>query len=267
MKFYIQGHGPPVLLIHGLPTSGRLWDYVVPILDSRFTCIVVDLPGLGESPPFTDGSLDPDRYAKAIEDLRQQLSITRWHLIGHDAGATIAVHYATQFSDRVDKVVLCSPPVFPEHQIPWVLRLVRQPIIGILWASIFVLFLWHPGFGRSIKRPSQTISEIIEAFRRPFTKYKGIKRFIHLVCWGDPAQVLGRTAELLPGISASTLILHGTQDGAIPSSFATRAATVIPNARVHLLANGHFLPLSCPEALCKQVLPFLNVSRVETLAD
>jgi len=44
------GSGEPILFIHGMPTSGRLWKGIIDRLCERYTCIAVDLPGLGNSP-------------------------------------------------------------------------------------------------------------------------------------------------------------------------------------------------------------------------
>ena len=74
MRVYQTGTGPPVLFLHGLPTSGRLWDYVVPQLAPFFTCVVVDLPGSGTSAPLADKSLDPERY---VDEIRGSLPPTR----------------------------------------------------------------------------------------------------------------------------------------------------------------------------------------------
>jgi pimeloyl-ACP methyl ester carboxylesterase len=263
MKFYVRGAGPAVVFLHGLPTSGRLWDYVVPVLQTKFTCIVVDLPGAGESPPlagaFEGGdNHDLDRYAQELEALRERLGISCWHVVGHDAGSTIAVHYAAEFSERVDKLVLCSPPIFPEHKIPSLFNFLRTPVVGDLLAPLATVLLWRVGMPKSIGRHDQRIRHIIKAFSRPYSGYKGARRFLRLLRWGDPQEVLGRTAALLPKIAAPTLILHGNKDGAIPISFATRAAAIIPGAELHLMKCGHFLPLSCPEVVCERLLAFLE---------
>jgi hypothetical protein len=42
--------GEAVLLIHGMPNNGRLWDDVVRELTPHYRCIVIDLPGMGETP-------------------------------------------------------------------------------------------------------------------------------------------------------------------------------------------------------------------------
>jgi pimeloyl-ACP methyl ester carboxylesterase len=48
MRADARGKGDAVLLIHGMPTNGRLWDGVVRELSRRYKCIVIDLPGNGK---------------------------------------------------------------------------------------------------------------------------------------------------------------------------------------------------------------------------
>lgn len=69
---------------------------------------------------------------------------------------------------------------------------------------------------------------------------------------------MAKTASLLPSVAAPTLILHGKKERVIPPSFASRTATLIPNAEVRLMECGHFSPLDCPDVLCAHLLPFLE---------
>jgi pimeloyl-ACP methyl ester carboxylesterase len=258
MHHNVRGSGPAILFVHGIPTSGRLWDLVVGGLAERFTCITVDLPGFGESPRPRPEDRDPGQLAEQLEALREELAVPRWHVVGHDAGATIAVHYAAAHADRVARLVLMSPPVFPEFQPPWFFRLLRLPVAGDLIAPFLAFGIWHGGIQALMERPSPVTAEAIAAFQRPFSGLAGGRRLSWLVRWGDPAEVLGRTAALLPRISASTLILHGRQDGAIPQSFAERAAAAIPQARVRFFDSGHFLPLNVPEEINLELAEFLR---------
>lgn len=258
IHYSVQGSGFPLLLMHGIPTSRHLWDYIVPILQHDFMCITIDWPGFGESPLLKSGSLNPIDYAQELEALRMQLSIPSWHMIGHDAGSTIAVHYATQFPGRVEKLALCSPPVFPEFKVPWLFGLVRVPVVGDCLAPPATTFLWSLGLPLMIGRRDRSISDIIQTFHNPFRGYSGIKRFVYLMRWGDPTVILAKTAALLPQIVNPVLILHGRKDWAIPVNFSIRAKAIIPQAELHLLDCGHFLPLSCPEAVVAYLLPFLK---------
>ncbi len=257
MKYYLRGTGPAVLLLHGLPTSGRLWDLVVPKLQDTFTCVVVDLPGAGESPPFADGSLDPDRFAEELEKLRAEISIPAWTVVGHDAGAAIAVHYAANYLDHVNRFVLCSPPIFPEHQIPWFFRLLRTPVLGDTLAPVVTSLFLPTGIRMAIRRSDPAFTDIVQAFCQPFRGYTGARQFLHILRWGDPVQVLSKTAALLPKISVPALVLSGTHDGAVPTKFATRAAQLLPHSELYLLDCGHFIPLECPDLFCEYLCRFL----------
>lgn len=249
VNYWVRGSGPPVLFMHGIPTAGRLWDFVVERLQDRYTCIVVDLPGFGASPPLPDGSRDPTRLAHEMDILRQDLGYASWSVVGHDAGATIAVHYAAAYPDRMRRLALLSPPVFPEFRPPWFFHLLRTPFLGGLFAPLMVLLIWHGGMQSIIERHDPALPEILISFRKPFRGLAGARRLTWLVRWGSPQEVLGRTAALLGGISSPTLILHGKRDGAIPQSFAQRASEIVPRAEVHFFDTGHFLPLNIPETV------------------
>ncbi len=261
VKFTVSGGGPPVLFLHGIPTGPRLWDHVVRILSAGFTCVVVDLveldltPYLARSGPSV-GEPTPDVYADALDALRAELSFSSWYVVGHDAGCVLAVHYAARFPDQVRRLVLCSAPIFPDLQIPWFFRLVRTPMIGELWAPLVLQAVWTV-LRRSLGRIDPVNEEIVESFRAQFRGRVGIRRFVRLLRWGDPLDVLARTAALLPQISATALVLHGSRERVIPPNFAVRAASTIPNATVRFLECDHFVPLECPDGLCAAVLSFL----------
>jgi len=256
MLYRLRGSGPPVLFLHGYPTSGRLWDPVVERLASRLACIAVDLPGLGASPPLP-GPPDPDAMAGEVEALRGDLALPAWSVVGHDAGAVVAVHYAARYPERMTRLALLSPPLFPDLKPPWVFGLLRTRGIGDVLAPLAVLALWNGGLRAMLDRPTPALDDILEDFRRPFRGLAGARRLLWLLRWGDPNEVLARTAALLPRLAVPTLILQGRRDSAVPPSFARRAAAAIPGARAVELDAGHFLPLDAPEALAAELEMFL----------
>lgn len=263
MMFHVHGAGTPVLFLHGIPTSGRLWDRAVAQLQGSFSCVVVDLPGFGDSPPLPDGSLDPDDYAAELDRLREQLGIASWHVIGHDAGATIAVHYAANFSHRTNRLVLCSSPIFPDLQVPWLFRLVRLPVLGECLAPLVCWFLLPIALRSLIADSAGANQEIVRAFRRQFSGFRGAGRLLHVVRWGEPKVVLARTAALLGKITAPTLVVHSRNDHTIPLDFALRAAKIIPDSEPSVMDCGHFMPLNCPESFCSNLVKFFSERTVQ----
>jgi pimeloyl-ACP methyl ester carboxylesterase len=87
-----RGAGHPVLFLHGIPTSSRLWGDVTERMSGQFNCIAVDLPGLGRTPGSSHGFRDLVALATRLDKIRIQCDVERWHVVGHDAGCAIAAH-------------------------------------------------------------------------------------------------------------------------------------------------------------------------------
>jgi haloacetate dehalogenase len=257
----VHGSGPPLLLIHGLPTNHRLWEPVMERLAARRpperrTCVAVDLPGFGETPPLPSGLRQPAPILAGLEALRGALGFDAWEVAGHDAGSVVAVHYAAAHPDRVRRLALLAPPIFPELRPPWPFRWLRWPVVGDLLTPLVLPFVWNGGLrsvveveggGAEGSEEGRAVDDIVASFATPFRGWSGARRFLALVRWGDPAEALGRTAALLPAIQAPTLVLRGVRDRAIPEDFLPRAVAALPDAEGHLLDAGHFLPLDVPE--------------------
>ena len=84
-----QGSGPPVLLLHGWPTSSFLWRNVMPPIAERNRVIALDLPGFGASdkPPDTDTTSSSSR-ARSTASSRRSGS-RRSPLAVHDLGGPV----------------------------------------------------------------------------------------------------------------------------------------------------------------------------------
>src|SRR6202044_1260398 len=102
MHVVCRGSGYPVLFIHGMPTNHRLWSGIIERLFGQFSCLAIDLPGLGKSPSVTYGPKHLERLCAEIDALRIQHGIEKWHVVGHDAGSAVAVHYAYYYQEHVD---------------------------------------------------------------------------------------------------------------------------------------------------------------------
>lgn len=114
MHLLCRGSGPAILFIHGMPTSNELWSGIIERLCGQFTCFAIDLPGLGstQSEPYGPDYLE--RVARRIEALRIANHIPQWHVVGHDPGSAVAVHYTHAFPGSVERLVLLAPALFPE---------------------------------------------------------------------------------------------------------------------------------------------------------
>jgi pimeloyl-ACP methyl ester carboxylesterase len=260
MYLLSQGSGDPILFLHGIPTSCHLWNGVIERMTGRFTCIAVDLPGLGRTPRTPQGFRELDAIVARVEALRIKHNIDKWHIVGHDAGCAIAVHYAHQHQQHVDRLALLTPSIFPDLQPFRLFELLRKPILGELMAPIVNLIFWKL-IMRSALVDSHNQRGALQDFNAPFSGPLGAWHLMSLLRWGNPAEVLASFPALLPELLIPTLIVHGSNDPAVPERFAIRASGLIPNSEMVLLNAGHFLPMNEPAAIANRLLNFFNTDR------
>jgi pimeloyl-ACP methyl ester carboxylesterase len=257
MHLLTCGSGDPVLFIHGMPTSSRLWKGVIQRLCGRYKCFAIDLPGLGESPsrPYDADFLR--RLAEQIDQIRIENNIEKWHVVGHDAGSAVAVHYARYFPQSVDCLALLSPALFPELKPFYLLEALRKPILGELLAPFIGQIFWKIAMRRALGN-SECEGTVLDDFYRPFSGFAGPWEFMRVLRWGKPSSVLAEVPGFLPSLTMPTLIFQGARDPAIPAAFARRASELIPNASMITLDTGHFIPLSQPEPVAARLAGFFG---------
>src|SRR5712672_1422693 len=105
--FRIAGSGPALLMIHGIGDNSTTWNTVQAKLAQRFTVIAPDLLGHGESDkPRADYSLAA--FANGVRDLLAALDIDRVTVVGHSFGGGVAMQFAYQYPQLVERIVLVS---------------------------------------------------------------------------------------------------------------------------------------------------------------
>ena len=87
------GEGRPVVLLHGLASTSRIWDFVAPILARDFSVIAVDQRGHGDSGKPDDG-YDFATVADDTAKLLEGRGIRSPVLVGHSWGADVALELA-----------------------------------------------------------------------------------------------------------------------------------------------------------------------------
>jgi non-heme chloroperoxidase len=112
IEIYYEDHGagPPVVLIHGYPLSGRAWDkQIPPLLGAGCRVITYDRRGFGQSSQPTTG-YDYDTFAADLHALMSYLDLRDAVIVGHSMGTGEVTRYLGSYgSARVAKGVLISP--------------------------------------------------------------------------------------------------------------------------------------------------------------
>jgi len=115
MSYLEIGEGPPVLFVHGNPTSAYLWRNVIPHVADNHRVIAVDLIGMGASgkPDIAYSFADHYRYLAAFIDAFDFDELT---LVGHDWGAALTWNYARLNPEKTQRLAFMEgvlPPTFP----------------------------------------------------------------------------------------------------------------------------------------------------------
>lgn len=111
IHYAIQGQGDPVLLIHGLYSSGRMnWEVpgTTALLAKHFQVITMDCRGHGQSdkPPADDAY--GTNMVEDVVRLMDHLKIQQVRIAGYSMGGMISMKLAVTHPDRVNRVVLCG---------------------------------------------------------------------------------------------------------------------------------------------------------------
>jgi pimeloyl-ACP methyl ester carboxylesterase len=107
------GHGPPVVMIHGIASSWVTFERLIPLVEPHHRTIAIDLLGFGGSPAPPDATYTIDEHVAALRRTIAALRLREpFVLIGHSMGSLIATRYAALHPRRLSKLVLVSPPVY-----------------------------------------------------------------------------------------------------------------------------------------------------------
>lgn len=105
-----EGSGPPLVLIHGIGSTGASWESVIPALAGRVSPIMLDLRGHGDSGKPEHGYLYDD-YIGDLDGVLAALDIERPLLMGHSLGGIVALWWAARHPERAAGIVVVDSPL------------------------------------------------------------------------------------------------------------------------------------------------------------
>ncbi|MFW5432034.1 MAG: alpha/beta fold hydrolase [Methylophilaceae bacterium] len=117
MELHYQslGQGQPLILLHGLFGSADNWGTVAKHFSQSYQTISVDLRNHGRS-PHSDSQTYTD-MAEDLVELCDSLNVDTVHLLGHSLGGKVAMQFATQFPQRLGKLIVVDMAmrVYPDE--------------------------------------------------------------------------------------------------------------------------------------------------------
>jgi len=270
LRLHYQEWGPPaasgmVVLVHGVGSSGHIWDLTGPLLAERsLRVLALDQRGHGESDQpdsgydFTSVVADLAGFVDALGPGAQAAV-----MVGHSWGASVVLHYGVAHADRTAGVVLVDGgTASPGERWTWAeteSRLTPPDIDGMSWADLH---------GRMARNNGAYVDARVEAVGRSLFHVDADGRVSRRFRIPNHMQVVRalweqRPADLLSILKCPVLLLPARQASDAPEWLATKAANMQralelqPAARVRWFEETvHDVPLQRPAELADELCTF-----------
>ena len=261
MHYVDEGSGPPVLLLHGEPTSSFLWRRVIPpLVAAGRRTVAPDLIGFGHSDkPAEIGWYSYDRHVESVLRLVEALDLQGLTLVVHDWGGPIGLRLAVENPERVERLVILNTGI-GGGRAPSETWLRFREVVRAQGSSIDPVRLIEAGTVRGLTEEARAGYAL--PFPTPESK-AGVRAFPELV----PVEPdhpntapMNRVRDALRGWTKPALVVWGAADRVLPATLAHAFVELIPGARGPVLIDGagHFLQEDQPEELAAAVLAFLD---------
>lgn len=242
------GAGPPVLLIHGIGSSGASWNDLVPRLQGHLTPIAIDLRGHGTSGRPASGFLYDD-YIADLERIVTTLQLTAPVIMGHSLGGIVALWWAARHPNTARAIVAIDTPLRSGEA-------------------------FRPAFDNWITWNAMTIDDLVEVYRRQHPEWPPAhtRRRAEIMTGTAPGvfrelredslahEGVDRVAELT-GIQSPVLLVRGDPEwgSLVHPADAVSFAHRLPNAMIgHVPEGGHGLHREKMDAFLELALPFIE---------
>jgi pimeloyl-ACP methyl ester carboxylesterase len=262
-------NAPPILLLHGLPSSSRMFEPLLARLADKYHLIAPDYPGFGHSdwPDPKQFDYTFDHIARVIDDFSQVLGLSRYTLYMQDYGGPVGFRMALARPERVEALIVQDAVAHNEglganwstRRAFWADRAaheeeLRKNLLSMaatktrhvgddpnvelydpdLWTDEFA-FLNSPG-------QAQIQSELFYDYRTNVDSYPKWQAWMR-------------------NTQPKLLVLWGKHDPSFDAGEPERYRKDVPNAEVHVLEAGHFALDTKADEIAELVRGFMSTKK------
>jgi pimeloyl-ACP methyl ester carboxylesterase len=257
---------PAVVMLHGFPSSSRMWEPLLPLLADKFHLIAPDYPGFGNSSAPSPSSFEYtfDHLAKVMDELVTRLGITSYVLFMQDYGGPVGFRLALSRPERVRAMIIQNAvsherglsPLWEARKKYWADSVRELDNLKANFTSFEATRQRHVGSSPHPDRyDPDTWTDEYAFLTRPgqadiqaalFLDYRtNVASYPHWQNWLRQAQ-------------PPMLVVWGKYDPSFTVAGATAYADDVPEAEIHLLEAGHFALDEATDEIALLVRNFLE---------
>ncbi len=241
VRYWEEGSGTPLVLVHGLGNSVINWRKNIGSLSEHFRVIALDLPGHGLS-QMPRSPFDLSQGATFLSTFLDTLALPETHLVGNSMGGILALELSLSKPSRISSLTLVDSAGLGQ-EIALALRIAALPLIGEF------LHRPTPNRVRRLVRWMLYDPRHIEAeelhLRHTYLRRQGsaqaLVRYLRTGVGPTGQRPEIRRDSSLSSLAQPALIIWGAQDPLFPPTHGERSAHQIPNSRLHIFNHcGHW---------------------------
>jgi pimeloyl-ACP methyl ester carboxylesterase len=241
-------NAPTVLLLHGFPSSSRMWEPLLPLLADKYHLIAPDYPGFGNSdaPSPSGFTYTFDNLANVVDQLTVKLGITNYVLFMQDYGGPVGFRLALAHPERISAIIIQNAvsheqglsPLWDARRKYWADPVHELEALKANFTSSEATRQRHIG---SSPRPERydpdTWTDEYAFLSRP--GQADIQATLFLDYRTNVASY-PRWQKWLRETRPPMLVVWGKYDPSFAAAGANAYADDVPGAEIHILEAGHF---------------------------
>jgi len=259
---------PALLLLHGWPSSSRMFEKLIPTLSDRYYVVAPDYPAFGHSdaPDRKTFAYTFDHFADIIDRFTDKVGLGKYAIYVHDFGAPVGYRIALKHPDRITGLIVQNAPApYPNEAGPF-------------WNAVAPY--WKDGSSEHREQLRNAVFTL-EGIKETYLAGAHDKTAIDPDNWVVDYALMDRPGvkdimldmfygirkdhEIFPELrkffkdrQPPTLITHGRNDPIFTTDGAQEHLTDLPNAELHLLDTGHFALEECGDEIADLIGDFLD---------
>jgi pimeloyl-ACP methyl ester carboxylesterase len=257
---------PTVLLLHGFPSSSRMWQPLIDRLSDSYRLVAPDYPGFGHSdaPPASSFGYTFERIAALIERFIDEVGLTRYALVMQDYGGPVGMRLALRRPERLSALIVHNAvchedglgPLWGTRRAFWADRAGHEQALRENFFSAAATRQRHVGNTPEpdrydpdlwtdelafLNRPGQhdIQTDLFYDYRTNVASYPAWQQWLH---------------DTRPPL----LVVWGRYDPSFQVEEAEAYRRDVPDAAIHVIDAGHFALDEAPQLVADLIRQFLD---------
>ena len=258
---------PPVLALHGFPTSSWDWHKIWPRLSAHHRCVAPDLLGFGFSDKPRPHAYSIHEQADLVEALTARLDLPPVHLLAHDYGDTVAQELLARDNARAPDdrrlitVSFLNGGLFPETHRPRLIQKLLLSPIGPLVNRLTTKRTFERTFSAVFGPETKPGADELDAFWSIIERHDGRFVFSSLITYmRDRRRHRSRWLAALVDAPCPIQLINGSEDPVSGAHMVARYRKLVraDDPIVEMPGIGHYPQSEAPEQVAAAYLDFID---------